>query len=88
MVEKSFTIVNRLGIHARPAAQIVKTANRFNAEIEIVLDSMRVNAKSIMGVMTLAAARGCTIEVCASGDDGAEAVDALGELIRNKFGED
>ena len=88
MVEKSFTIVNRLGIHARPAAQIVKTANRFNAEIEIVLDSMRVNAKSIMGVMTLAAARGCTIEACASGDDGAEAVDALGELIRNKFGED
>lgn len=88
MVEKHFTIVNRLGIHARPAAQIVKTASRFAAEIEIVLNSMRVNAKSIMGVMTLAAARGCTIAVCAEGNDGAEAVEALGELIRSKFGED
>jgi len=88
MIEKQFTIVNRLGIHARPAAQIVKTASRFAAEIEIVLNSMRVNAKSIMGVMTLAAARGCTIAVCAEGNDGAEAVEALGTLIRNKFGED
>ncbi len=80
--------MNRLGIHARPAAQIVKAASLFDCSITLTVDGESVNAKSIMGVMTLAACRGSIIEVTADGDDENEALQSITELIRNGFGEE
>jgi len=88
MIERELTIVNQLGMHARPAAQVVRTASAFKADVEIVRDGMAVNAKSIMGVMMLAAECGCSVVVRASGDDEAAAVDALAKLVSEGFGED
>jgi len=88
MIERELTIVNQLGMHARPAAQVVRTASAFKADVEIVRDGMAVNAKSIMGVMMLAAECGCSVVVRASGDDEADAVDALAKLVAEGFGED
>ena len=85
--ERSVQIVNEAGIHARPAAEIVKTAARFRSEIMIVKDGLDVNAKSIMGVMMLAAEFGADIVVRASGPDAEQAVGAIEQLIANKFGE-
>ena len=85
--ERSVQIVNEAGIHARPAAEIVKTAARFKSEITIVKDGLDVNAKSIMGVMMLAAENGATIALRAIGDDAEAALDALSAVIANKFGE-
>lgn len=81
-------VVNKLGIHARPAAQIVKKASLFDSSIDLTVDGSRVNAKSIMGVMTLAACRGSVISVSAEGEDEDEAVAAILELIRDGFGEE
>lgn len=81
-------VVNRLGIHARPAAQIVKAASHFDCSITLTVDDESVNAKSIMGVMTLAACRGSVIEVTAEGDDENEAIQSITELIREGFGEE
>ena len=86
-VERQVTVVNSHGIHARPAAEIVKTAARFQAHITLVKDDLDVNGKSIMGVMMLAAECGSTITLRADGDDAAPAVDALAALIASKFGE-
>lgn len=80
-------IVNKLGIHARPAAEIVKTAARFHSEITIVRDDLEVNGKSIMGVMMLAAECGSMILARAEGDDAEAALDALGAVIADGFGE-
>lgn len=87
MPEREVKIVNKLGIHARPAAEIVKTAGKFKASITIVRDDLEVNAKSIMGVMMLAAEFGSTIVLRATGDDAEAALDALATCIANKFGE-
>jgi phosphocarrier protein HPr len=87
-VERSVQIVNRNGLHARPAAEIVKVASRFKSDITMIRDDLEVNAKSIMGVMMLAAEFGSTILVRANGPDAEEAVAAIAELAANKFGED
>ena len=87
MPEREARIVNKLGIHARPAAEIVKTAAKFRSNIPIVRDDLEVNAKSIMGVMMLAAEFGSTIILRAIGDDAEAALDALSAVIANKFGE-
>jgi phosphocarrier protein HPr len=87
MPEREAKIVNKLGIHARPAAEIVKAAGKFKSNITIVRDDLEVNAKSIMGVMMLAAEHGATITLRATGDDADAALDALSTVIANKFGE-
>lgn len=87
MAERSVKIVNKLGIHARPAAEIVKTASRFGSDITIVRDDLEVNGKSIMGVMMLAAECGSTIDIRALGADADAALDALENVIADGFGE-
>ena len=85
--EQTFTIINRLGLHARAAAKFVTTASEFQADIQVSKDNRQVNGKSIMGVMMLAAAKGTEIQVTAEGDDAEAALKAIGELIANYFGE-
>jgi phosphocarrier protein len=87
MAERTVRIVNKLGIHARPAAEIVKTASKFASSITIVRDDLEVNGKSIMGVMMLAAECGSTIDIKAEGADADKALDALDTLIADGFGE-
>lgn len=87
VAEREFEILNRLGLHARAAAQLVHLANRFAAEIRITKDGVEVNGKSIMGVLMLAAPRESRILVRAVGTDAEAAVAAIGELIGAKFGE-
>ena len=87
MVKKTAPIVNRLGLHARPAALLVSTASRFDAEIYFTKDGLRVNGKSIMGVMMLAAEKGSELVVEAEGPDEIEAVEALLKVIESGFGE-
>lgn len=87
MAERSAQIVNKLGIHARPAAEIVKTASRFKSSIIIVRDDLEVNAKSIMGVMMLAAEHGSFITLRAEGEDAEAALDAICAVIADGFGE-
>lgn len=84
----TYTIGNRLGLHARAAALLVKTANRFSSEITIEKDGLEVNGKSIMGILMLAASKGSKITLKAEGKDSAQAIKALGELIENRFGEE
>ena len=86
-VERSVTIANRNGIHARPAAEIVKVAAKFKSDITLVRDDLEVNGKSIMGVMMLAAEYGSTIILRADGEDAEAAVEAIATTIANKFGE-
>jgi phosphocarrier protein len=85
--EKIFTIVNSLGLHARPAARIVQTANKHRSEIQLAKDGTAVNAKSIMGVLTLAASRGSQLTVTCEGEDAEAALQAIGGLIEQGFGE-
>lgn len=87
MAERSVQIVNRNGLHARPAAEIVKAASKFNADITITRDDLEVNGKSIMGVMMLAAEYGSTVMLRASGPDAEQAIEALSKLIADRFGE-
>lgn len=87
MPERTVRITNKLGLHARPAAEIVKTAARFKSEITIIRDDLEVNGKSIMGVMMLAAEYGATILIRAEGVDADAALDALAALVSAKFGE-
>ncbi|WP_298272006.1 HPr family phosphocarrier protein [Geobacter sp.] len=88
MLVQDFTIVNKLGLHARASALLVKTASRFNAEIKIGREGVEVNGKSIMGIMMLAAAKGTIITVRVDGEDEAEAMAALADIITNGFGEE
>jgi phosphocarrier protein len=88
MVKKEFTILNKLGIHARPAAQFVKTANRFKADVFVEKDGEEVDGKSIMGLMMLAAGHGSVITVSTDGTDEEDAMNAIAELISRKFEED
>ena len=87
MVERSVQIVNKNGLHARPAAEIVKTAGQFASDVTLVRDDLEVNGKSIMGVMMLAAECGATITLRAVGPDADVAVDTLAGLVSSKFGE-
>ncbi len=80
-------IVNPLGMHARPAAQLVKLASRYTSEVTIGRDGVPVNAKSIMGVMMLAAEQGCMVQIAAHGPDAEAAVDAIAALVSRGFGE-
>ena len=85
---KELTVANKLGIHARPAAMFVKTANRFDCEIFLEKDGERVNGKSIMGLMMLAAGPGSRLVLIAEGQDAARAVNELEALVLRKFDED
>lgn len=87
VVERKVTIVNELGLHARPAAAFVKIAGRFKAEVSVGRDEMVVNGKSIMGVMTLAAEPGTELTIRAEGDDAEAAADALASLVAAGFHE-
>lgn len=87
MPERTIRIVNETGIHARPAAEIVKLTAKFRSEITISRDGIDVNAKSIMGVMMLAAECGSDIVARATGEDAEAALSALADLIASKFGE-
>lgn len=88
MLRAAFTIVNRLGLHARAAAQLVQTANRFRCDITVAKDDEEVNGKSIMGILMLAAPKGSQVVVTTDGEDEAPAMEAVGRLIKNGFGED
>jgi len=87
MTERTVEIVNKNGLHARPAAEIVKLSSKFQSEITIVRDDLEVNGKSIMGVMMLAAECGANILVRANGPDAEQAVRAIADLVAAKFGE-
>jgi len=85
---QTFTIKNRLGLHARAAALLVKTANKFASELTIEKDGLEVNGKSIMGILMLAASKGTKITLKVEGRDSVQALQTLGRLIENKFGEE
>ena len=86
-MEKEFTIINKNGMHARPAAQFVKQASQFKCEVLVEKDDEQVNGKSIMGLMMLAAAKGECIKIITDGADAAQAMDALGALVASGFGD-
>jgi phosphocarrier protein len=88
MVEKTVTIKNRAGIHARPAALLVETANRFSANIFLEKDGEKINGKSIMGILTLAATYNSPIKIIADGSDEQEAVQTICRLFETKFEEE
>jgi phosphocarrier protein HPr len=87
MIESEVTIVNRLGLHARAAAKFVHLASRFASRVTVSKDGTRVDGKSILGLLTLAAAKGTKLHVSATGEDEREAAGALAELVRSRFGE-
>jgi phosphocarrier protein HPr len=87
MISRDFKISNKLGLHARPSAQLTQVASRFHSEVYLSREGRRVNAKSIMGVMMLAAGPGSTVSVEADGPDEEAAVAAIGTLIDSRFGE-
>ena len=80
-------VINKLGLHARAAAKVVHTASRFSSDIIIGTEEEEVNAKSILGLLTLAASQGSSLHVAADGTDESEAVKALADLFRERFGE-
>ena len=88
VLERTYEIVNTLGLHARAAAQLVQLAQKFEASVEVCKDDLVVNGKSIMGVLMLAAAKGTRIVVRTAGVDAATAMEDIGELIRNGFWEE
>jgi len=88
MQNRNFKIVNRLGLHARAAAKLVQTANKFNSEVNLIKGDIEVNGKSIMGILLLAAPQGTDIAVVVEGDDEQQAIDDIAELIEAGFGED
>jgi len=85
---RELRILNRLGIHARPAASFAKTASQFQADIRVQKDGLDVNGKSIMGIMMLAAAQGNVIRILAEGADAEEALAAIEGIVLSKFGEE
>jgi phosphocarrier protein len=88
MQQREVEIVNRLGLHARASAKLTQVAGRFSAHVWLSRNGRRVNAKSIMGVMMLAAAKGSTVLIETDGPDEVEALAALEELVADRFGED
>ena len=87
MAEGEYEISNALGLHARAAAQLVKVANRHKCEVQVECESQMVNGKSIIGVLMLAAAQGMRVKIRCQGDDAAECLTELADLIARKFGE-
>ncbi|HTD66301.1 MAG TPA: HPr family phosphocarrier protein [Candidatus Limnocylindria bacterium] len=87
-IKKELVVSNKLGIHARPAAMFVKTANQFDCEVFVEKDGETVNGKSIMGLMMLAAGPGCKIRVHADGQDAVRAVNEIEALLKRKFDEE
>ena len=87
MAHRELTIVNKLGLHARAAAKLVTLASKFESDITIKRGEQEVNAKSIMGVMMLAASRGTRLIILADGEDEQDAIDSLEKLVGEKFGE-
>lgn len=87
-IEKEVTIVNRLGMHARPAALFVRTASRYRCEIWVEKENERINGKSIMGLMMLAAGQGSKLRICCAGLDADKAMQEIEDLIAAKFNED
>lgn len=85
MPTAEFTVTNKLGIHARPAAQFVKTASQFSCDIQVEKDEEQADGKSIMGLMMLAAGHGSVLIISTDGDDADEALAALGTLISRNF---
>ena len=88
MLQKEYVIVNKLGLHARASALLVKTSSRFNSEVKIAREGVEVNGKSIMGIMMLAASKGSSVCLTVNGVDENEAFQAIGDLITNGFGEE
>jgi phosphocarrier protein len=88
MPDKTVTIVNKLGLHARAAAKFVTLASSFASDIKVVRNGQEVNGKSIMGVMMLAASKGTDITLIITGNDETEAIEKLSELVQERFGED
>ncbi|MEN8170249.1 MAG: HPr family phosphocarrier protein [Pseudomonadota bacterium] len=88
MLSSEITIINKLGLHARAAAKFVSLASGFNSEINLSRNGQRVNGKSIMGVMMLAAAKGATLELSADGSDAEAALQQLEALVAERFGEE
>ncbi len=88
MLQSNITIINKLGLHARAAAKMVQTASRFSADVKLIRDHREVNAKSIMGVMMLAAAKGTELTLRVEGSDENEALQAVQDLVADRFGED
>jgi phosphocarrier protein len=88
VAQETFQIVNKLGMHARAATKFVQTANRFKCDVNVEKDGQTVNGKSIMGVLMLVAAKGTFITVRTEGADAELALEALGELVKGKFGEE
>ncbi len=88
MVEREVTVVNSLGLHARPAVMLVKTASQFASTIKLRKDDIEVNAKSIMGVLILAAEKGSRVVITADGPDEEAAVEAIAKLFAEGFGEE
>lgn len=88
MTERTVTIKNRAGIHARPAALIVQTANKFKAKLYLEKDDERINGKSIMGIITLGAGFNTAIKIIAEGEDEDVAADAIATLFNNRFEEE
>lgn len=88
MIRKKIKIINKLGMHARPATMIVKAATKYRSEFKIVKDDMEINGKSIMGVMTLAAEFGSELELIADGPDEEFLIKEISELFSSKFGEE
>lgn len=86
-IERNLLVQNQMGIHARPAAMIVRAANKFQSEVYFEKDDEQVNGKSIMGLMMLAAGKGSNIRATASGNDATQALDALEQLFATKFDE-
>lgn len=88
MLQKEFEIVNKLGLHARASALFVKTASTFTSDVRLAREAVEVNGKSIMGIMMLAAAKGSTVRLTVEGVDEVEAMEKIGALINDGFGED
>ncbi|MDD2499539.1 MAG: HPr family phosphocarrier protein [Geobacter sp.] len=88
MQQQEFEIVNKLGLHARASALFVKTASKFQSEVKLARESVEVNGKSIMGIMMLAASKGTKIRLTVEGADEAEAMQTIGALIIDGFGEE
>jgi phosphocarrier protein len=88
MISRQIKIINRLGLHARAAAKFVTLASQFSSNVQLVLRGQNINGKSIMGVMMLAASQGTELTLITDGEDESGAIEALHELVNNRFGED
>lgn len=88
MMCEDVTIINKLGMHARASAKFVQLSSSFDCEINLTRDGQTVNGKSIMGIMMLAASKGTEIKICTSGNDEVQALQALTDLVNDRFGED